>query len=88
MRIKHWDYNTGWRTLYNIKGNYDKEFDEYLVGWHCWAYPEVDENIIQWMKDNMKGSYECDFRFNSGDPMHTIHIRSAVDATLFKLRWM
>jgi hypothetical protein len=88
MKVKYWNYDSGWRTSYNIKGNIDKEFDEYLVGWHCWAYSDVDENIIQWMKDNMMGSYECDFRFNTGDPMHTIHIKSAEDATLFKLRWM
>ena len=91
MRIQHWDYNDGYRWLPEmLRTNIadDTEFDECLVGWHCWGYEEEGDNISQWMKDNMTGSYECDFRFNSGDPMHTIHIRSAEDATLFKLRWM
>ena len=88
MKVKHWNYNDGWRTLYTINGNTEKEFDHYLVGWHCWAYAGEDENIEQWMKDNMVGEYECDFRFNSGDPMHTIIIRENEDAMLFKLKWM
>lgn len=88
MKIEHWKYHDGWRTLYTINGHTEKEFDDYLVGWHCWAYPDEDEYIMQWMKDNMVSSYECDFRFNSGDPMYTIIIKENEDATLFKLKWM
>ena len=91
MRIRLWHYNNGLRWIPEIlRKNIcdDTEFEEELVGWHCWGYEGEGDNIEQWMKDNMTGEYECDFRFNSGDPMHTIHIKSAEDATLFKLRWM
>lgn len=91
MKVQHWRFDDGWRyvpeILRTVPGK-DREFEEWLVGWHCWGYEDEGDNIEQWMKDNMTGSYECDFRFNSGDPMHTIHIRSDEDATLFKLRWM
>ena len=91
MRIRLWHYNNGLRWIPEIlRKNIcdDTEFEEELVGWHCWGYEDKGDNIEQWMKDNMTGEYECDFRFNSGDTMHTIHIKSAEDATLFKLRWM
>jgi hypothetical protein len=91
MRVQHWRYDDGNKWIPEIlRKNIsdDAEFEEWLVGWHCWVYEHDGDNIAQWMKENMTGSYECDFRFNSGDPMHTIHIREAADATLFKLRWM
>ena len=91
MRVQHWRFDYGWsyipEILRKIPGK-DRDFDECLVGWHCWAYEGDDENISKWMKENMNGEYECDFRFNSGDPMHTIFIKDDEDATLFKLRWM
>lgn len=40
------------------------------------------------MNDNIIGEYECDFRFNGGDCMFTVHIVKDEDATIFKLRWM
>jgi hypothetical protein len=92
MRVQYWGYNDGWKNIPEVLRKFnngaEKEFEEWLVGWHCWGYEHDGDNIAQWMKENMKGEYECDFRFNSGDPMHTIHIREAADATLFKLRWM
>ena len=91
MKVNHWHYNDGWRHIPEIlrkDHEPEMEFEECLVGWHCWAYASQDENIEQWMKDNMAGKYECDFRFNSGDPMHTIIIKENEDATLFKLKWM
>jgi hypothetical protein len=90
--VRHWEYMDGWRDAYQyINGRAmvtTKEFDETLVGWHCWVYPADDDLFVQWMENNMKGEYECDHRFNSGDPMYTVKIKDDEDATLFKLTWM
>jgi len=91
VRVFHWHYNDGWRNIPRVLqekyGGRDKEFDEDLIGWHCWAYPDDDGEFEAWMKANMKGEYDCTRRFNSGDPMTTVIIRNDEDATLFKLRW-
>ena len=90
--VRHWRHEDGWREIPPIlRDKYDgreKEYDETLEGWHCWVYPANDTEFAKWMKKNMKGKYECDFRFNSGDPMFTVLIKEAQDATLFKLTWM
>lgn len=90
--IEHWNYHDGWRDipepLKKIYKNEIRHFDKDIVGWHCWVYPEDDNEFVTWMENNMTGSYECDYRFNSGDPMFTVHIREDEDATLFKIRWM
>jgi hypothetical protein len=36
----------------------------------------------------MKGEYDCTPRFNSGNPMVQVHIKSDEDAAFFKLKWM
>ena len=90
--VNHWRYENGWRDVPHIlKDLYegkDRIFEDGLQGWFCWVYAQNDEEFATWMKNNMKGKYECDYRFNSGDPMFTILIRDDEDATLFKLRWM
>jgi hypothetical protein len=91
-RIEHWKYHDGWRDVPNILrefyGGETRIFEEYLVGWHCWAYVADDIDFTTWMDNNMTGYYECDLKFNSGDPMYLIIIRNDEDATLFKIRWM
>jgi hypothetical protein len=91
MKVVHWRYEDGWRYIPEIlrtsTNSNDKEFDSWLTGWHCWCYPDDDDNIEEWMKENMTGYYECDWRFNSGDAMYTVLIKENEDATLFKLRW-
>ena len=94
MQVRHWNYNDGnsWiPEILRINIADDTEFEQELVGWHCWVVTKNipdDVKFVAWMKDNMNGSYECDWRFNGGDPIYTVHIRSSEDATLFKLRWM
>lgn len=92
--VHHWHYDNGWHDIpcglidkNNISTN-DKYFNEELVGWHCWVYEAEGVDISEWMKQNMKGKFDCTLRFNSGDPMHTIWIKDDEDATLFKLKWM
>lgn len=89
--VQNWHYNDGWRDIPFVLSRSltrEREFDEELVGWHCWVYAGNDCDFRKWMEENMTGPYECDFRFNSGDPMHTVQIKSEEDATLFKLRWL
>ncbi len=90
VKVYHWHYSDGWRDVPQIlRAQYgkDREFDEDLVGWHCWAYPDDWDEFDDWMKTNMKGEYDSTRRFNSGDPMITILIKEDEDATLFKLMW-
>jgi len=99
-KIVHWRYEDGWREIPNIlrsmHAGKEREFQEDQKGWHCWVYPgdelrkdalENRDFFVEWMKENMKGYYEADHRFNSGDPMYTVFIKEEEDATLFKLRW-
>lgn len=83
VNVRHWRYEDGWRNILHTE---TKEFREDIVGWHCRAY--ADSDFEKWMEQNMKGQYDCTFRFNNGDPMYTIHICDNEDATLFKLTWM
>ena len=56
-------------------------------GWGCWAYPSDRRAFEHWMETNCPLA-ECTPRFNSGDPMYTIHITNEEEATLFKLQWV
>lgn len=90
--VRHWKYSDGWHDIPEVLrksyGGLDKEFREEMVGWHCWVYSDDENAFGIWMDKNMKGKFDCSFRFNSGDPMHTVWIRDDEDATLFKLTWM
>lgn len=92
--VHHWRYHDGMEKLPlelqtpNGPTTNTVFFSEELKGWHCWVYPSTDSDIDAWLKENMIGKYDCTFRFNSGDPMYTIHIKEDQDATLFKLTWM
>jgi hypothetical protein len=92
MKIRNWRYDDGWHDIPHVlrakHGGKEVEFIEEIVGWHCWAYPDDNGDFAKWMEQNMKGNYDCDFRFNSGDPMFTITIKDPEDATLFKLTWL
>jgi hypothetical protein len=92
VNVRHWRYEDGWCDIpivlrdKNAIQTQTREFREEIVGWHCRAY--ADNDFENWMEQNMKGKYDCTFRFNSGDPMYTIHICNNEDAILFKLIWM
>jgi hypothetical protein len=85
--VQYWSYRDGWRDSYNT-GVAEKTFDEDIKGWGCWVYTDDVAQFEDWLADNMQGSYECDYRFNSGNPMHTVLIRNDEDATAFKLKWV
>lgn len=92
--VNNWRYENGWQDIPVILQDKNgpitntKFFNEEIVGWHCWVYPSNDVDFEGWMKQNMKGDYDCTFRFNSGNPMFTVLITDDEDATLFKLTWM
>lgn len=90
--IHNWKYFDGWRdfSLDTPKTEYlsNRIFDEDLQGWHCHAYTTDDLAFDQWMAKNMKGRYDCTFRFNSGNPYCHVWISSAEDATFFKITFM
>lgn len=77
--VQHWRHEDGF-----ING----EFRPEIKGWHCMFYEYNQTNIEDWMETNMKGEYDCIYRFNSGDPAYFITIKESEDATLFKLTWV
>lgn len=85
--VQNWNYMDGWRDTIPCIGA-PRFFDKNLKGWHCHVYPGDYIEFRQWMIDNMKGEYDADFRFNSGDPMYTVFMADDEDASLFKLKWM
>ncbi|HEY6435441.1 MAG TPA: hypothetical protein VIY47_02545 [Ignavibacteriaceae bacterium] len=91
--VKNWRYEDGMRdipeALLNPLGptTNTRFFDKDLQGWHCRVFG-ADKDFEKWMKRNMKGKHDCTFRFNSGNPMHSIWIKEDQDATLFKLTWV
>ena len=90
--VNHWRYDDGWHVVPTaFQKNHtgpDLEFREECVGWHCWVYVADGVNLEEWMNQNMKGEYDCTFRFNNGNPMYTVLIKEDEDATLFKLTWL
>lgn len=87
VEVRHWFYSDGWRFVPESirRGGPEKEFDEEIVGWHCWVYTESD--FEEWMQENMTGTFDVTPRFSSGKPMYTVHITKEEDAMFFKLRW-
>lgn len=57
-------------------------------GWTGWAFAQGVIDLESWMAENMSGPYECDLRFNSGDPMYTIYIQDEADAMFYVLSFM
>lgn len=87
--IQHWRYEDGWHQIPNIlqKNGVTREFNVETIGWHCWVYPAEDVQFLEWM-DTHCSTAECVHRFNSGNPMYTVHITSEQEATAFSLRWL
>lgn len=96
-RVEYLAYHDGWQHVPEILRNQEyyhgkldeqgREFRAEVVGWHCWVWPADDAEFEQWMEACCPTA-ECDFRFNSGDPMYTVHITDEHEATLFQLKWI
>jgi len=81
--VHHWRYEDGKPR---------EQFSPIPKGWYCWVYERSansNQNSVEdWFADNMTGKYECDFRFNGGNPMHTVYIRNKKDAMFFALNFV
>jgi len=85
--VHHWRYEDGWRDIPSIllkAGENPREFDERIIGWHCWVYPREDSEFEQWMRLNCPTA-DCTNRFNSGNPMYTVHIKDQHEMLVFSL---
>ena len=88
-RINHWRYDDGWHpTIQALRapGDPDQEFAQEIVGWHCWVYVFDHSAFIRWMETTCPTA-DCIHRFNSGDPMITVHITDATEAMIFALKF-
>lgn len=89
VTIHHWRYEDGWHnvpTILRKKGDVAREFIEEMVGWHCWVYCNDHHEFISWMEDHCPTA-DCTPRFNSGDPMVTVNIKSKDEAAYFMLNF-
>ena len=89
VRITGWRYESGQRrSIRRINDKFEPyyEYDPFLVGWFCYASAGPFD-VEKWMKVNMAKKYECNFKFNSGNPIYTIHITDPQDALLFKITY-
>lgn len=82
--IHHWRFEDG---VPGSNPNAYISMDPLPRGWYCWVYPQDDSDFIQWM-DTYCPTAEHTFRFNSGNPMHTVYISSEIEATVFTLKWL
>ena len=85
--IHHWRFEDGWHTIPAFlvkKGQPETEFNENIVGWHCWVYCDDHHAFLDWMAEHCPTS-DCTPRFNSGDPMITVHIKDRDEAAYFML---
>lgn len=88
--VHYWTYSDGSRKMARrVNGDIEMsvEHDESLKGWHCYVH-NAGVDFEKWMNKNMKGKHETIFRFNSGNPAYTVHIKDAEDAAFFKLTWL
>jgi len=96
VSVHHWRYVDGWHDIPSIlqkPSGPTRAFNPDTVGWHCWVYPYSDDSTIKdfdqferWLDENCP-SADYIRRFNSGDPMLTVHITDKEDAAMFCLAW-
>lgn len=86
--VYSWRFETGEPEEVGVSVIYPTGFREGPPrGWYCSVYPQDDDQFLDWMTLNCPTA-DVVHRFNSGDPMWTVHITSESEATLFTLRWL
>ena len=86
--VNHWRFETGEPVNVGVSVVYPTGFRPGAPrGWYCWVYPEDDGQFTDWMMVNCPTA-DVTHRFNSGNPMFTVHITDDQEATLFCLRWL
>lgn len=86
IKICYWRFENGTTSPNGDHPIKEARLDPLPRGWYCWVYPQEDCDFIQWMENNCPTA-DHTFRFNSGDPMHTVYISDDKEAALFQLRW-
>jgi hypothetical protein len=89
VSVHHWRYEDGWHNVPAVlrkKGDVAREFIKEIVGWHCWVYCNNHYEFIEWMMEHCPQA-DCTPRFNSGDPMITVHIKDKDEAAYFMLNF-
>lgn len=89
ISVHHWRFEDGWHLKPAIllrPGESESEFREEVVGWHCWIYCNDHHEFLNWMTEHCPGA-DCTPRFNSGDPMVTVHITNKDEAAYFMLNF-
>lgn len=91
--IHHWRYENGETCPNPTLPAGQGRLDPLPRGWYCWVYPYSNDGTMKefdefekWLEVNCP-SADYARRFNSGDPMITVHIKSAEDAAVFRLTW-
>ena len=90
VTVHHWRYEDGWQmvpaVLRKDKNSSGKEFRKEIIGWHCWIYCNDHHEFLVWMEEHCPTA-DCVPRFNSGDPMITVHITNKDEAAYFMLNF-
>lgn len=74
VRIRHW-------SLLNDPEKFK------TARYYCWVSPvQPDYDFKGWMAQHCPTA-NCEFRFNSGDPIYTVSITDEKEALIFKLQW-
>lgn len=81
--VHHWRFEDG-MTCPNPVSQWP--LDPLPRGWHCWVYPENNQEFETWMCTHCPGA-DVSHRFNSGDPMYTVYISDDRECMLFKLKY-
>lgn len=87
--VHHWRFEDGWHLVpafLRKNGEPEREYREEIVGWHCWVYCKHHEVFLDWMAEHCPKA-DCIPRFNSGDPMITVHITNKDEAAYFMLNF-
>jgi len=90
-RIKHWLFEDGVPEKVPEPMSvvdaalYPSGFkDPIPYGWYCWVYADDDLEFRTWMAVHCPNA-DCTYRFNNGDPMHTVHIDDDQENLVFCL---
>jgi len=89
VSVHHWRHEDGWQHIPEFlrkPSSPAREFNEDIVGWHCWVYCYDHQEFVEWMMEHCPTA-DCGSRFNSGNPMITIHIKDKEEAAYFMLNF-
>jgi hypothetical protein len=84
--VHHWRFEDGEVRSYNHEHGVIDTPDPMPRGWYCWVFPQDNDDFIGWMNTYCPTA-DHTFRFNSGNPMHTVYISDDAEAVLFSLKY-